>query len=435
MAPKKPPSGKNAAVSSRGNGAARISSAARRLTRNTGLPVSLSGEGTKALLAQAALENRQEVAKMQRLHVIFEALLRLPASEAAQRLLIVDDCEDCFNGIKLQEAMSSCTLYEVLYRQNICDLEASDRGLMAVSSASMLSAILLEKHLKEKAAKQALAKKPLVAALVARMPTEELTGRVMRRRHQADSELLRREELAVEELRKVDSTALAKKNAEQARSERRAQLEAFRTELQSLVQVPATKETSERDIARLADVTNKRLALVQKESAFNAKRKDGRGDHRQYFEKDRDALITAIEARIRKIEEMEERATFREEEERHRLERARKLKGIDIAVLAGEKSVLEIHTKRELELAQLEADEVVDELLYRQMSNATGKEFHENIKAHEKAFLKLNRKLEALNGPCGGGNKSPSGKLPDINKGGWNIQSPRRGYAGQFSII
>ena len=435
MAPKRPP-GKKPSLAS----AATAIRASSKLARGSGLPLSLA-DNAPSLLEQAAHENKQDVVRRAkenapRLQAIYEAVLKLPVKEGTSRLQVLDEAQEAFDLIQQREALECCQVAEVLHRRNIAAQETSDKAVIEVEAATRSAAILAEQFRREEEARQ-LQKKKLVTRV---LPGGGLNGRVLRRKLQADVELQKKEATGVEEIRRLDSSALAKKNAEDARAERRGQLEVLKEELKKLVHEPATKETSPGDIQRLAEVTFRRVQVVQKESLANAKKKDGRGDCRTSWEKDRDALITAIEQRIRKIEEMDDRAAFREEEERQRIERAKKLKGIDLAVLTGEKSVLEIHHKRELELAQMEADEAVDEILFRQMTNATGKEFHEQIKEHEKAFLKLNKKMEALHGGGGGGgggggNKSPN-RLPDINANkGWNIQSPRRGLGGFFSVI
>jgi hypothetical protein len=403
--------------------------------------MSLSGEKTKELLATAAQQNRLDGEKMKRLHVIYEALLRIPAAEGFDRLDLINDAHDEFEDIKALEALDFCIVSQHLFRGILAGQETAEWGGLFVSFTSGAASISADVVQRERAAravasakKAPMAAHTIIAGSSGGRPSpsgdqDGLTGRVLRRKLQADQDLQRRERDVADDLKKVDSTAVAKRNVECSRSENKAQLEAFRAELQVLLKSPATKETAELDVARLAYVTSRRLAQVQKESKKNAARKDGRGDHRMYFEKDRDALIEAIEKRIRRMEEIEARFAFRESEEKSRLDRAKKtLKGIDVAILAGEKSVLEIHNKRELELAQMEADAVVDEMLFRQLTNATGKDFHANIREHEQAFLKHNRKLVALHG--GGGSSCRHSPHPPTDRGGWLLhQGQQGGYA------
>lgn len=338
MPPKKPPA--KAAVAS---------------PRGAAPPAAAPSKGPRKSVAGPGIGAKPD------LFAAFEGLVQMHPNEAKDRLTISDEETDAFNEILFQELNEHLELSEVEARVLVCEAERldwSDVSFQESTDRQRLQAALL--------AKQSAVERRAVVV------DAGLGARLARKKSRLDAELAAEEERLAREDSVVPPDA--------AKKALLADREKWLSQTQEVKELLETAR-SEEDIYEIKNPLKKIEAkkISEKRKELQDKR-------------------TALELRLKKLEEMEAKYQLREAKERERQRRCANLK-VDMEIISGQKNALQKAVSLVLRRKQEQQNELLDEGLFRQMSMQQGDDFYNDLREHEEEVKRNVEEFRALHGP------------------------------------
>jgi hypothetical protein len=340
MPPKKP-GGKPAAPSPRGTKAAPTKPAAAKPTAKD----APANSDKKSLLFAA-----------------FEGLVQIHPNEAKARGALVEDEEVAFDDIMFEEMTGHLVLSE-----------AGARLLVVEEEGGVFGELSFEETTNRHQLAAAMVSKKSIVGRKASIVDPGLGARIARKKSRLDSEL------------EAEESRLAKAavNTSDPKAAMRADREKW---LAQTVEVRALLEASQ--------MAYDTFCFNNNGKRFESKKV---ADERKSLESKCDQL----EKKLKKLEGLETKYHEREVKERERVRRCSNLKGVDLAVITGERSVLQKAIEIEIRRKHEEQNEILDEDMFRQMVVQSDREaFDRDLAHHEQAVRRRASELKALHGPA-----------------------------------
>lgn len=294
------------------------------------------------------------------LFAAFEGLVQIHPNEANARNVLVEDEEAELDDIMFDEMEGHLVISEKESRHLIDEEEAGVFGEFAFEESTERQQILA-----------ALTAKKSMVGRKASIVDAGLGARIARKKSRLDSEL------------EAEEARLAKASA--ATSD------------------PKAAQKADRD-KWLAQTTEVRDQLEEARGAYEVfcVRHNGKKFETKQVSDERKAMEAKrllLEKRLKKLEDLEANFQEREASERLRVRRCSNLKGVDLAVITGERSVLQKSDAIDIRRRHEEQNELLDENMFRQMVVNSDREAFGALAEHEQAVKRRASELKGLHGP------------------------------------
>jgi hypothetical protein len=294
------------------------------------------------------------------LFAAFEGLIQIHPNEANARNALIEDEEAAFDDIMLEEMESQILISEGEARVLVAEDEDGVFGELSFEESTQRQQLIAAM----------LAKKSAVGRRSS-IVDPGLGPRIARKKSRLDSEL----EAEESRLAKAVTSATDPKAAQKADREK------------WLSQTTEVRDQIE-ETRGLQEV----FQVKQNGKKFESKQQ---ADERKAL----DAKLQLLQKRLKKLEELEANYQEREAAERLRVRRCSNLKGVDIAVITGERSVLQKSNEIDIRRRHEEQNELLDESMFRQMVVQSDREAFSGLNDHEQAVRRRAAELHALHGP------------------------------------
>lgn len=294
------------------------------------------------------------------LFAAFEGLVQIHPNEANARNALIEDEEAAFDDIMFDEMDSHLMISEGEARVLVAEEEDGIFGELAFEESTQRQQLIAAM----------LAKKSAVGRRSS-IVDPGLGPRIARKKSRLDSEL----EAEEARLTKGLTSTADPKAAQKADREK------------WLLQTSEVRDQIEetRGAQEVFQLKNNGKKFESKQIA----------DERKALE----AKLQLLQKRLKKLEDLESNYQEREAVERMRVRRCSNLKGVDIAVITGERSVLQKSNEIDIRRKHEEQNELLDENMFRQMVVQSDREAFSGLNDHEQAVRRRASELRGLHGP------------------------------------
>lgn len=295
------------------------------------------------------------------LFAAFEGLVQIHPNEAKARIVVLDEEEAAFDNIVIEEMAAHLVISET---------EA--RLLNEEEESGVFAEFAFEESTHRQQLIAAMVSKKSIVGRKSSIVDAGLGARLARKKSRLDSEL-------EEEESRLTKAAV---NTSDPKAAMRADREKW---------LAQTEEV--RPLVEDARAQYEVFCLKHNGKKFESK---SVADERKALE----AACKQLERRLSKLENLETKYQEREAMERQRVRRCSNLKGIDLGVITGERSVLQKASEIEIRRKHEEQNEILDENMFRQMVVQSDRDAFGDLGQHELAVRRRASELKALHGPA-----------------------------------